>query len=77
MIGMKWTKQILALLIVFTLVGAFPKTEAHARESVIQQLVVLPTGSYNAKEAKAMMGRLERIPAPSLKLCTIKGSKSF
>lgn len=75
MIGMKWTKQILALLIVFTLVGAFPKNEAHAQESVIQQLVVLPTGNYNAKEAKAMMGRLERIPAPVLKALNDKGVK--
>lgn len=76
MFGMKWTKQILALLIIFTLAGAFLKTEAaYAQESVVNQLVVLPTGNYNSKEAKAMMGRLERIPASVLKALNDKGVK--
>lgn len=72
---MKWTKQILAVLIIFALVGVFPKSEVHAQDPVINQLVVLPSGNYNAKEAKAMMGRLERIPAPILKTLYDKGVK--
>ncbi|GIP28567.1 Pro-Pro endopeptidase [Paenibacillus sp. J23TS9] len=72
---MKWTKRILAMLIIFTLIGAFPKNEVHAQASIMDQLVVLPTGNYNVKEANAMMDRLERIPAPILKTLNDKGVK--
>ncbi|MWV46107.1 hypothetical protein GRF59_21020 [Paenibacillus sp. HJL G12] len=72
---MKWTKRILAVLIIIALIGVFPKNEVHAQDSTINQLVVLPTGNYNVKEANAMIGRLERIPAPVLKALNDKGVK--
>lgn len=64
---MKWTKSILALLMICTLIGVLPAHAIYAQGSIIDQLVVLPTGKYNVTEAKAMMGRLEKIPTPILK----------
>lgn len=72
---MKWTKRIFAVIIIFTLIGAFPKQAAYAQDALMDQLVVLPTGDYNVKEANAMIGRLERIPAPILKSLKDKGVK--
>ncbi|WP_246054020.1 anthrax toxin lethal factor-related metalloendopeptidase [Paenibacillus anaericanus] len=72
---MKWTKRILAILIVFTLVGAFPTYKAQAADSTLDQLVVLPSGDYNTKEAKAMIERISKIPAPILKTLSDKGVK--
>lgn len=72
---MKWTKSILALLMVCVLSGLLPTYAVHAQESIMDQLVVLPTGNYNVKEAKAMIERLEKIPAPVLKALNDKGIK--
>jgi len=72
---MKWTKRILAVLIIFTLIGVFPPHTVQAKSSLLDQLVVLPTGSYNTKEASAMIERIEKIPAPILKTLSDKGVK--
>lgn len=62
-----------------TVIGAFPAKAAHAEEtdaySFINSLIVLPTTSYDTKEAQAMIGRIERIPAPALKTLNDKGIK--
>ncbi|WP_438348509.1 anthrax toxin lethal factor-related metalloendopeptidase [Paenibacillus sp. FA6] len=70
---MKWTKRILAILIIFTLFGVLPTQSVHAKSLLLDQLVVLPTGDYNVKEANAMIGRIEKIPAPILKTLSDKG----
>lgn len=72
---MKWTKRILTVLIFMTMVGVLPTYPAQAEDSTLHKLVVLPASDYNVKEAKAMIGRLEKIPAPLLKSLSDKGVK--
>lgn len=75
---MKWTKTLLTAMILFAVSTLFPVHEATAAEvdaTVTKQLVVLPAASYNSKEANAMIGRLERIPAPILKALNDTGTK--
>jgi Pro-Pro endopeptidase len=74
----KWTRSLLAMLLVITMVGTFSAQAAHAEEldnSVIHSLIQLPTGTYNTKEAQAMIGRIERIPAPILTALNDTGTK--
>lgn len=72
---MKWTKRIFAVLIIFTLVGVFPTYSVQAEDSLLDQLIVLPTSDYNTKEAAAMIQRIGKIPAPILKALSDKGVK--
>lgn len=83
---MKWTKGLLAFIILFVVagIGVVPVNKAHAEDtaavgqsgqSVLSQMVVLPTTPYNVKEAQAMIGRLSRIPEPILKSLNDKGVK--
>ncbi|ANS76224.1 hypothetical protein AWM70_17910 [Paenibacillus yonginensis] len=74
----KWTRSLIAVLLVFTaILGFIPAKTAHAQDanSFISSMIQLPTGSYNTKEAQAMIGRIQRIPAPILKALNDKGVK--
>lgn len=72
---MKWTKLVLTVMLAFTFILAVPAYKVLAEDAVLNTLVVLPTGDYNTQEAKEMIGRLEKIPAPILKALADKGVK--
>ncbi|MCM3786438.1 hypothetical protein M3231_26215 [Neobacillus mesonae] len=72
---MKWMKSLLAALLIFTVVQAAPAHAAGTEQQTIDQIVVLPEDNYNVKEAKAMMSRLNRIPAEILDALNDKGVK--
>ena len=72
---MKWMKRALTVLAFCIMVSVLPTYTVHAENSVLDQLVVLPAGSYNEKEAQAMMKRLEKIPASILTTLYDKGVK--
>ena len=72
---MKWTRSLLVVLLISIFAGPFSVHAVHAEESVINQMVVLPTNNYDVKEAQAMIGRLQRIPTPILSTLNTKGVK--
>ena len=72
---MKWTKRLLAVLLVGIFVSTFSVHAVHAEDSVMNQMVVVPTGNYDVKEAQAMKDRIQRIPAPILSALNAKGVK--
>ncbi|MFD0616034.1 hypothetical protein ACFQZR_01075 [Paenibacillus sp. GCM10027629] len=72
---MKQTKLVLIAFMMLMIIALLPTNNVHAEGALPDQLVVLPTGDYNVKEAKAMMERLEKIPAPILKTLADKGVK--
>ncbi|MGZ9585596.1 anthrax toxin lethal factor-related metalloendopeptidase [Paenibacillus marinisediminis] len=73
---MKWDKRIVAIALILSFLFATPAYTVEAQgNSVIDQLVVLPSGDYNTKEAKAMIDRLEKIPAEALEGLNDKGVK--
>ena len=72
---MNRTKCIRMMIIALLIIALFPTNLAHAKNTLSNQLIVLPQSNYNEKLANAMISRIERIPAPILKTLADKGVK--
>lgn len=73
---MKWDKRVVALILAVMIVCPLFAAPAHAQEqSILDKLVVLPSGEYNHSEAAAMKQRLEKIPTSILDALYSKGVK--
>ncbi|GAC42002.1 hypothetical protein PPOP_1359 [Paenibacillus popilliae ATCC 14706] len=74
-IAMKWDKRLLGIFVLTGILFMVPVYPVHAKDAIIEKLVVLPSSDYNVKEAEAMKERLAKIPAHILNKLHDKGVK--
>jgi len=72
----KWDKRVVALILAVIIVCPLFAVPVQAQEqTILDKLVVLPSGDYNRSEADAMKQRLEKIPTSVLNALYSKGVK--